>query len=77
MYDYINMCLSMRLCTYVLDFSATLRHVSWASMQRQDQAVLQLTLLSAEIEREGDWVAVKELDLSYHNPKTILFTVYP
>ena len=23
------------------------------------------------------WVAVKELDLSYHNPKTILFTIYP
>ena len=23
------------------------------------------------------WVAVKELKLSYHNPKTILFTIYP
>ena len=23
------------------------------------------------------WVAVKELTLSYHNPETILFTIYP
>ena len=24
-----------------------------------------------------DWVAVQELKLSYHNPETILFTIYP
>ena len=24
-----------------------------------------------------DWVAVKELKLSYHNPDTILFVIYP
>ena len=23
------------------------------------------------------WAAVKELNLSYHNPETILFTIYP
>ena len=25
----------------------------------------------------NSWLAVKKLRLSYHNPKTILFTVYP
>ena len=24
-----------------------------------------------------DWVAAKELNLSYHNPEAILFTMYP
>ena len=25
----------------------------------------------------GRWVAVKELELSYHEPETILFAIYP
>ena len=35
----------------------------------------ELARVEPSIPNEG--VAVKELDLRYHNPKTIIFTIYP
>ena len=34
-------------------------------------------VLSAEAPSLETWVAVKELKLSYHNPETMLFSIYP
>ena len=47
------------------------------------EAVMILTLIILKLgtlptdHRKMDWVAVKELKLSCHNPATIAFTVYP
>ena len=43
-------------------------------------AGIRLTETTAALNRSGDeedWVVVKELKLTYHNSKTIFFSIYP
>ena len=72
---YVMLCYVM-LC-YELNFQSLSSHDSLAGRKVPFCAHVRLMGKAKQDEQGKNWVAVKELELSYLNSKTVLFTIYP